>query len=454
MSAVVHALGRLLPSGAAGFDFAALGVSTQQVLELLVDLEDELEIAFEERDLTPENLRSPSALAALAEARVAALPRRKSARYVHVLSEFLPHVSGPARNVQAVCEQLGDSLDFEVYTFDLDRGLPAHDVQAGLAVSRFAVPRFVDLMRLRRRAARLTAAEEDGNYGIPSSQIFHALQADSADGIVSWFYSGILAHDLVELFPSRRWLLIPSFFQPPGPRFGSPAYWDPERVQRMLLFQEADYRRALEWGMPRDKVVLAPCPVDTEVFRPLGLERDEDTLLYVGRLTPNKGLVPFLETFQAMLLQRPSLRLRIIADLASPAPIERREVERLRRKIAALELTDRVELAGRRDGEALVREFASHRIHVLPSIADFYSTVTAEALACGMTCVNLELPSYEWQRRRDGSEPLVHLCPTLPEMGRTILRLLAAGELPDHCDYMQRHLSWEAHRDVYRDFFD
>lgn len=454
MSAV-DVLARLLP--ATNHDFAVMGIDTQRVLALLVDLEDELGIAFEERDLTPQNLASPAALAAVADAHLAAWPRRKEGRYLHITSEFLPHVSGPARNIQAVCEQVGEWFDFEVFTFDLDRGLPPHDVQQGISVSRFSVPRFVDLLRLRRRTAQLSAngctPEADGNYGVRSSQLFRTIQADEADGIVSWFYSGILAHDLVELFPSRKWLLIPSFFQPPGPRFGGPPYWDPKRVHRMLLFQEGDYRKALEWGMPREKVTWAPCPTDTGIFRPMRVERERDTLLYVGRLTPNKGLVAFLETFGWMAERRPSLRLRIIADLASPSPIERRETQRLQRRLAELGLADRVELAGRSEGEELVREYSGHAIHVLPSIADFYSTVTAEALACGMTCVNLELPSYEWQRRRDGSEPLVHLCSTLPEMGRTILRLLDAGELPDHRDYMVRHLSWEVHRDVYRDLF-
>ena len=455
MSAV-ETLARLLPATSA--DFAGMGIDTQRVLELLVDLEDELGIAFEERDLTPENLASPHALAAVADAHLAARPRRKEGRYLHITSEFLPHVSGPARNIQAVCEQVGEWFDFEVCALDLDRGLAPRDVQQGIAVSRFSVPRFVDLMRLRRRTARLAAwegcdPERDANYAVASSRIFQAIQSDGADGLVSWFYSGILAHDLAELFPSRKWLLIPSFFQPPGPRFGRVPYWDPKRVHRMLVFQEGDSRRAIEWGMPREKVTWAPCPTDTNVFRPLGIERDRDTLLYVGRLTPNKGLVPFLGTFREMLRRRPSLRLRIVADLASPSPIERRETARLQKKIAELELADRIEFAGRREGEDLVRELSAHAIHVLPSIGDFYSTVTAEALACGMTCVNLELPSYEWQRRRDGSEPLVHLCSTLPEMGRTILRLLEASELPDHREYMVRHLSWEVHRDAYRDFF-
>jgi hypothetical protein len=109
-------------------------------------------------------------------------------------------------------------------------------------------------------------------------------------------------------------------------------------------------------------------------------------------------------------------------------------------------------LAGRRDGEALVREMSTHAIHLLPSIGDFYSTVTLEALACGMTCVNLDRPYYEWQRRLDDGQPLVHLCADLRVLGQTILDLLARDELTSHRDYVVHHMSWEALHDVYLDF--
>lgn len=450
-------LGR--PVVAAEWDRALsdLGFDADAVLGLLVDLEDELGVVVENEHLRPGSLDTGASLAELFAARLAARPRTSRARFVHLTSEFLPHVSGPAMNVWDLCHHLGDLFDFEVYSYDLDRGLPPRDVQEGVRVRRFRVPRYTDLVRVRRRFRAVAArpeldAEAVCSYEMESSEILRELAHSGADGVVSWFYAGVLGPDLVELLPSKRWLMVPYFFQPPGGRAEGGAWWDPERLDRMMLFQEHDLRKAVEWGVPREKLVLVPMPVDTARFRPLGLERDRDTLLYVGRITPNKGLTAFLETFRWMTERRPGLRFRVIADLDSPSPLEQREQARLREAIGRLGLSDRVELAGRRDGEELVREMSSHAIHVLPSNGDCYSKVTVEALACGMTCVNLDGSYAEWQRRRDGDEPLVHLRPDLPSMGATILDLLDRDELPSHRDHIVNHMSWEAVRDVYSDF--
>jgi glycosyltransferase involved in cell wall biosynthesis len=446
--------------------FSELGFDAQEVLGLLLELESALSVSFDNADLRRDSLATPGALAHLAALKLAAAEptaagrRTRLGRFVHLTPRFLPHIFGTVLNIAELCRQLGEWLDFEVYSYDLDGGLPRRELRQGIPVRRFHTPRFVEILHLGRRRDAVAAAGLDAerlcNYQLDSTELFHTLQASGADGIVSWFYSTILGQDIVDFFPSKRWLLIPSLFEPPGQpgrRAANPSYWDPRRVDRVLFFQQREYRMALEHGVPEAKLTWVPWPVDTDRFRPLGLERRRDTLLYVGRLTRNKGIAAFLETFRWMVEKKPSLRLRLVADLDPPTPVERQGVAEVRAAVERLGLADRVELPGRKDGEEVVRELSSHQIHILPSIADFYSTVTTEALACGMTCVNLERPCYEWQRRRDGGEPLVHLCPSLPEMGATILRLLEAAELPDHREYMVEHLSWKAHRDAYRDFF-
>ena len=442
-------------SWSAGFD--ELGFGPREVLELVAGLEDALGVRLANEDLGPASLRSAGSLRELFAGRLAGAEARRKKRFALLTSEFLPHLSGPQRAICDLHEQLRPWLDFEVYTFDLGRGLAAREVTRGIPVTRFAVPRATDLLRLRRRF-RLVAqaglrAEEVCRYDLPSTSLFADLRRADPDGIVSFFYSGILAQEVMDFFPSREWLLIPFFFQAPRGREGDASWWDLRRVDKLLLFQERDWQAAFDHGVPAEKLGRLPFPVDTDRFRPSGATRDPDTLLYVGRLTANKGIRAFLETFRWMRSKRPSLRLRLVADLASPSPVEQRERERLQAAVRGLGLAPHVEFAGRKEGEALVEEYSRHQIHVLPSIGDCYSFVTMEALACGMTCVNLDNPAYDWQRRRDGGHPLVHLCPTLPAMGQTILRLLERGGGIDHRDYMVANLSWSRWRDEYRRFF-
>ena len=448
-----------LPAPPSWFDspFGVLGVTADGVCGLLADLEDALGVRIENGELRPDTVRSPRTLSALVRSKVQSA-RAVKKRIVHVTSDYLPHLSGTQRQITDICAHLAGPLEHLVFTYDRSRGLPAREVIDEVSVARFAIPGWTDVHRLRRRIAAFEASGADRaealcNYALESSDLFSALQQSNADAIVTYFYPQVLAQDIVEFFPSRQWLLVPSFFQPPGPRGGDRCWYDARRVDKLLVLQEPDYRLAQEWGIPGRKLTLLPYPVDTDRFRPMPVERDEETLLFVGRLTANKGVRAFLETFRWMVEHRPALRLRLVGDIESSAPVERQEIDRLRAAVDRLGLSDRVEFAGRRTGDDLIAEYSRCRIHVLPSIADFYSYVTAEALACGMTCVNLDLPSYHWQRSRADGGPLVHLCPDLPAMGRTILRLLDSGEFVNHRDYMVAHFSWNRLRDGYRDFF-
>ncbi|HEY3382554.1 MAG TPA: glycosyltransferase family 4 protein [Vicinamibacterales bacterium] len=448
-----------LPAPPPWFDspFGVLGITADGVCGLLTDLEDALGVRVENGELRPDTLQSPRTLSAMVRSKVL-VARRPKKRIVHVTSDYLPHLSGTQRQIADICAHLSEPLEHLVFTYDRRPDLPAHAVIDGVPVARFTVPRWTDVCRLRRRVATFGAAgagdaEALCNYTVGSSDLFGALQQSNADAIVTYFYPQVLAQDVVEFFPSRQWLLVPSFFQPPGLRGGDRCWYDAERIGKLLVLQEPDYRHALAWGIPRQKLVQLPYPVDTDRFRPLPVERDKETLLFVGRLTANKGVRAFLETFRGMVDHRPALRLRLVGDIESSAPVERQEIGCLRAAIERLGLTNHVEFAGRREGDDVVAEYSRCRIHVLPSIADFYSYVTAEALACGMTCVNLDLPSYHWQRSRVDGAPLVHLCQDLPEMGRKILGLLDSDEFVDHRDYMVAHFSWKVLHDGYRDFF-
>ncbi|HEU4386378.1 MAG TPA: glycosyltransferase [Blastocatellia bacterium] len=437
--------------------FSSFGFDSNAVLELLTRLEDNLNITIRNEEFREENLSTPAALDRLLVSKLIARAPAKP-KYIHIAPEFLPRLSGPQREISTFCKQLGQWLDFEVYTYDLDRGLAPEDLIDGIPIKRFSVPRVTDLIRLRRRVRALSGhpgidPEKDANYALPSSGILSAIQGSSADKLITYFYHNVTSQLVTEFFPSKEWIFIPTFFQAPGGRDDNSQWWDPSRVGRFLYFQEQDFKEALAFGIPLEKLTVMPLPIDTDRFQPADVPRDRDTLLYVGRITANKGIRAFLHTLKWLADRRPTIRLRLVADRDSRSRVEQLELQRLRTAIDRLQLNGRVELAGRKEGQELVREYSSHLIHILPSIGDCYSFATMEALACGMTCVNLDSPHYEWQREMDEGAPLVHLCNSLPAMGEQILRLLETDDLPSHRDYMVRRFSWGVLRDGYREFF-
>ena len=116
--------------------------------------------------------------------------------------------------------------------------------------------------------------------------------------------------------------------------------------------------------------VVAPMPVATELFTPGGL-RNTGTLLFVGRLTPQKGLDVLL---QAMAKVRQTLTLDVVGD----GP-ERPALENLARELG---IADRVRWHGAQPQPALVDFYRRASALVVPSADEGLGLVAVEAMLC------------------------------------------------------------------------
>jgi glycosyltransferase involved in cell wall biosynthesis len=123
---------------------------------------------------------------------------------------------------------------------------------------------------------------------------------------------------------------------------------------------------------------VAPMPVAVELFSPGGT-RSNDALLFVGRLTKQKGVDLLLQT----LAQLPAnLSLDIIGD-----GVERPTLERL---AAELGLTARVRWHGSLAQEALVPFYRAATAVVVPSADEGLGLVAVEAMLCETPVVAFE----------------------------------------------------------------
>jgi len=136
----------------------------------------------------------------------------------------------------------------------------------------------------------------------------------------------------------------------------------------------------------RERVAVIPCGVDTELFAPadhgaakaaLGLP-DAPLLLYVGRLTPIKGLETLLEAF-ALLAERPLLLL-IGGDQDEPV---NGHAARLRGLVEGRGLAPWVRFLGAQPQERLRLYYAASDATVMPSYYESFGMVALEAMACG-----------------------------------------------------------------------
>jgi glycosyltransferase involved in cell wall biosynthesis len=134
---------------------------------------------------------------------------------------------------------------------------------------------------------------------------------------------------------------------------------------------------ALAWGLDPERVSVLPNPAPeppplpprAELRAELGL--DGDSLVFAGRLGPQKALVVLLEALAGL----PGVRLTVAGDGPERAALERRSRE--------LGLDGRVSFLGSVPRERVLRLFRAADAAVLPSAWENFPHTVVEALAVG-----------------------------------------------------------------------
>jgi glycosyltransferase involved in cell wall biosynthesis len=111
-------------------------------------------------------------------------------------------------------------------------------------------------------------------------------------------------------------------------------------------------------------------PVATELFSPGG-ERDANRLLFVGRLTAQKGIAALIEALGKM-------RNTPVLDVVGDGPLG----EELRRRTSALGLADRINWLGQLPQPRLVDLYRRATALVVPSTDEGLGLVAVEAQLC------------------------------------------------------------------------
>ena len=123
---------------------------------------------------------------------------------------------------------------------------------------------------------------------------------------------------------------------------------------------------------------VAPMPVATDLFSPGGV-RDPNRLLFVGRLTPQKGIDALIEAFARL---RHPATLDVVGD-GSLGPS-------LRERVVRLGIADRVRWLGQLPQPALVDLYRQAAALVVPSTDEGLGLVAVEAQLCETPVVGYE----------------------------------------------------------------
>jgi glycosyltransferase involved in cell wall biosynthesis len=140
------------------------------------------------------------------------------------------------------------------------------------------------------------------------------------------------------------------------------------------------------YGLDRQAIPVLHSGVDTKHFAPRQVERDgRPTIVFAGKVTWNKGVVPLLEAAMQIAPSLPNLRLRMLGRG------EKQVIADLHARAAAKGYPDLLELPGFVDRNTLPMEFSRADVFAAPSRYEGGpGFVYLEAMACGLPVIACE----------------------------------------------------------------
>jgi len=159
------------------------------------------------------------------------------------------------------------------------------------------------------------------------------------------------------------------------------------RKANAIITLSENYRRYLvSKGLPQEKIEVIPCGVDTELFNPKVSPVDfgdgsEFVILYVGRISSQKGLDVLLEAFPEILREHPDTLLVIIGLCDQPEFW--RKVQFYMKNVK-----DHVQFLGSISQSLLAKYYKTADLLVFPSRYESFGMVPLEASACGTPVVS------------------------------------------------------------------
>jgi glycosyltransferase involved in cell wall biosynthesis len=128
-----------------------------------------------------------------------------------------------------------------------------------------------------------------------------------------------------------------------------------------------------------DKISIVHCGIEPELYMGPPRETFGKRVLFVGRLTPEKGGALLLEAFAQVFAAHPEARLTVVGDGPERPALEARA--------QALGVAEAVTFAGARNQLQVAAHMAEADMLVLPSFAEGVPVVLMEAMAAGLPTI-------------------------------------------------------------------
>jgi glycosyltransferase involved in cell wall biosynthesis len=164
----------------------------------------------------------------------------------------------------------------------------------------------------------------------------------------------------------------------------------------------------------KKNIVVIPNYIDTDVFKPLNMQKKNDSICFIGRLNKQKNLFFLLEAMVGL-----PYKLTIIGSGDNKESLEK----------YAREKGIKAEFLGSIPNNELPKMLNQHEVFILPSLYEGMPKALLEAMACGISCIGTNV---EGIREIITHQENGYLCETDSEsIRKAILEVLKDKDLRD-----------------------
>ncbi len=162
-----------------------------------------------------------------------------------------------------------------------------------------------------------------------------------------------------------------------------------------IIVNNTSVKRRLRHFHWKREIKIVPNFVE-ENFKPLGLPREEKTVLYVGRLDENKRLSHLIRSFHRLKKKHKDEEIQLYVIGEGP------EFHNLSHLSKKLDMSKFICFLGRKEHEEMPFWMNRCRVLVLPSLYEGFPNVLIEAMACGTPVICMDLPYARYVVGRAG----------------------------------------------------
>ena len=155
--------------------------------------------------------------------------------------------------------------------------------------------------------------------------------------------------------------------------------WGVLRCDRIICVAQPLAESLAGWGVDERRLTVIPNGIDAELFACAEPAAEGQRILFVGRLSPEKGIQHLIQAMPAVLAKFADAKLLLVGN----GPL----LGEVRDQVTRLGLTDSVQFAGRQPRSAMPRWYGEATLVVLPSIQESFGVVLIEAMASGRAVV-------------------------------------------------------------------